>query len=151
MSLFLLTCRFILTPNLNVQMQASFCNYISDNHCDLHTFSTLAELNTTLSISHINALLMEPLALWNAHSVRVDNNLQFIDCKIFEVLAEKQFTNKYRKFETIIDDAFAGCGLNTKDLLRRIPMKGQSKPTVCIAVSNCFLIDVFFHLKLPLL
>ena len=81
---------------------------------------------------------MDPLALWNAHSVQVDESLLFIDCKMFEVMAEKRFTNKYRKFEKIIDDAFTGCGLNTKDLLRRIPMKGQSKPTVCIAVSNFF-------------
>ena len=81
---------------------------------------------------------MDPLALWNAHSVQIDENLLFIDSKMFEVMAEKRFTNKYRKFEKIIDDAFAGCGLNNKDLLRRIPMKGQSKPTVCIAVSNFF-------------
>ena len=81
---------------------------------------------------------MDPLTLWNAYSVQVDENLLFIDTKMFEVRAEKQFVNIYRKFEKIIDDAFAGCGLNTKDLLRRIPMKGQSKPIVCIAVSNFF-------------
>ena len=91
---------------------------------------------------------MEPLALWHAYSVQVDENLQFIDCKMFEVIAGKQFTNKYRKFETIIDDAFAGCGLKTKDLLRRIPIKGQSKPTVCIAVSN-FFANLVFEKELP--
>ena len=98
----------------------------------------LVELNTILLKSHINALLMDPLALWNAHSVQVDKKLMFVDCKMFEVIAEKRFTNKYRKFEKIIDEAFAGCGLKTKDLRRRIPMEGQSKPTVYIAVSNFF-------------
>ena len=75
---------------------------------------------------------MDSLALWNAHSVQVDKNLLFIDCKMFEVMAEKRFTNKYRKFEKIIDDAFAGCGLNTKQRLTPENSNERTKQTDCV-------------------
>lgn len=78
--------------------------------------------------------------LWNRHLIVGEDNRQFVDCKLLDEIIGNELLNKYRVMEKLIAEMVAGTELVAKDLIRRISVRNQRKPSVCIAARTMQLI-----------
>ena len=88
--------------------------------------------------------------LWNRHLIMVEDDRQFVDCKLLEEILGKEIENKFRYFEKLISEMVAGTGLVAKDLIRNIIMvRKRRSPSVCIAARTMQLILLHGFKNMP--
>ena len=98
--------------------------------------------HSVISFSHYRIYfrtdMNESISLWNSHLLKVENQHCLVNVKLFDEIAGKVIENKCRKFQFVIRDFMNGFDINIDKLIRKIAIKGQSKPSIFIAVSFDF-------------
>ena len=82
---------------------------------------------------------------WNLYLITVENNRQFVDCKLLEEFTGKELRNKFNRMVNIVKDIIVGSSVKPEDLVRRIPKRSQSKDSVCIAVAAGVMQLILLH------
>ena len=90
-----------------------------------------------------------PAELWARHLIHVEEGRQFVDCKLLDEIIGTSLANKSADMEKIVEEMVAGTGLNPKDLVRKIAVRRQSKPSVCVAARTMQLILLRGMKKMP--
>ena len=89
--------------------------------------------------------------LWKRHLIAAEVGRQFVDCKLLDDVMGpgKEIVNKSADMEKIVEEMVAGTDVQAKDLIRKIPVRGQRKPSVCIAARTMQLILLRGLKKMP--
>lgn len=87
--------------------------------------------------------------LWNQHIIYVEENRQFVDCKLLDEISGKEIPNKFRRMENTISEMVAGTDVQPMDLIRKIAKHKQRSHSVCVAARTMQLIILRGFKEMP--
>lgn len=78
----------------------------------------------------------DPATLWNRHLIVVENDRQFVDSHILDVVSESKINNRQRDIGNAVSQVVNGSGLDPKDMIRTIQTSRSPKASIFVAVSS---------------